>query len=156
MFKFSQEADVGWDFEVDAWSRFWRWNLIKISVWACDTNKTSYFGKLTQPSGPLCLWQCFFMTNIIVLLFVYFPPPQYGVWICMFMRRLPSEWVRLWRKPVAEYSWDAPQTWTGGGVCVCLIFSELIFLVLYLHLSHKGVCVYVCAKYSLSEYNALL
>ena len=41
-------------------------------------------------------------------------------------------------------------------VCVCLIFSELIFLVLYLHLSHKGVCVYVCAKYSLSEYNALL
>ena len=22
-----------WDFEVDAWSRFWKWNLIKICVW---------------------------------------------------------------------------------------------------------------------------
>ena len=30
----------GWDFEVDAWSRFWRWNLIKICVWTCDKNST--------------------------------------------------------------------------------------------------------------------
>ena len=30
----------GWDFEVDAWSRFWRWNLIKICVWTCDMNST--------------------------------------------------------------------------------------------------------------------
>ena len=29
-----------WDFEVDAWSRFWRWNLIKICVWTCDMNST--------------------------------------------------------------------------------------------------------------------
>ena len=28
----------GQDFEVDAWSRFWRWNLIKICVWTCDMN----------------------------------------------------------------------------------------------------------------------
>ena len=28
----------GWDFEVDAWSRFWRWNLIKICVRTCDMN----------------------------------------------------------------------------------------------------------------------
>ena len=28
----------GWDFEVDAWSRFWRWNLIKICVWTCNIN----------------------------------------------------------------------------------------------------------------------
>ena len=30
----------GWDFEVDAWSRFWRWNMIKICVWTCDMNST--------------------------------------------------------------------------------------------------------------------
>ena len=28
----------GWDFEVDAWSKFW--NLIKICVWTCDMNST--------------------------------------------------------------------------------------------------------------------
>ena len=48
IFKFNFSRDV-WDFEVDTCSRFWRWNLIKICVelviW-------------TQPSGPLCLWQC--------------------------------------------------------------------------------------------------
>ena len=37
----------GWDIEVDAWLRFWRGNLIKICA------------RTTQPSGPLCLWQCF-------------------------------------------------------------------------------------------------
>ena len=30
----------GWDFEVDAWSRFLRWNLIKICIWTCDMNST--------------------------------------------------------------------------------------------------------------------
>ena len=30
----------GWDFEDDAWSRFWRWNSIKICVWTCDKNST--------------------------------------------------------------------------------------------------------------------
>ena len=28
----------GLGFEVDAWSRFLRWNLIKICVWTCDIN----------------------------------------------------------------------------------------------------------------------
>ena len=28
----------GWYFEVDAWSRFWRLNLIDICVWPCDMN----------------------------------------------------------------------------------------------------------------------
>ena len=31
---------IGWDFEVDAYSRFWRWHLIKICVWTCDMNST--------------------------------------------------------------------------------------------------------------------
>ena len=30
----------GWNFEVHARSRFWRWNLIKIYVWTCDMNST--------------------------------------------------------------------------------------------------------------------
>ena len=30
----------GWDFEVDAWSRFLKWNLIKICIWSCDMNST--------------------------------------------------------------------------------------------------------------------
>ena len=30
----------GWDFEADAWSRFWRWNLIEICFWTCDKNST--------------------------------------------------------------------------------------------------------------------
>ena len=30
----------GWDFEVDAWLRFWRWNLTNICVWTCDMNST--------------------------------------------------------------------------------------------------------------------
>ena len=25
----------GWDFEISAWLRFWRWNLTKICVWTC-------------------------------------------------------------------------------------------------------------------------
>ena len=29
-----------WDFEVDAWSRFCRWYLIKTCVWNCDMNST--------------------------------------------------------------------------------------------------------------------
>ena len=52
----------GWDFEVNAWSRFWRWNLIKICVWTCDMTYTCTQVTLvswTQPSGPLCLWQVF-------------------------------------------------------------------------------------------------
>ena len=43
-----------WNFEVDAWLRFWRWNLIKICVWTLIW---------TQPSGPLCLYQCLFYAH---------------------------------------------------------------------------------------------
>ena len=30
----------GWEFDVDAWSRFSRWNLIKICCWTWDMNST--------------------------------------------------------------------------------------------------------------------
>ena len=37
---FMERLIFGWDFEVDAWSRFRRWNLIKICVGTCDINST--------------------------------------------------------------------------------------------------------------------
>ena len=37
---FMERLMFGSDFEVDAWSRFLRWNLIKICVWTCDINST--------------------------------------------------------------------------------------------------------------------
>ena len=42
-----------WNFEVDAWSRFWRWNLIKICVWIRDMNSRSYFGKMNSILGSV-------------------------------------------------------------------------------------------------------
>ena len=48
--RFGQDFEALWSFlwrywclvevEVNAWSRFWRWNLIKICVWTCDMNST--------------------------------------------------------------------------------------------------------------------
>ena len=64
----------GRDFEVDAWSIFWRWNFIKICGRTCDMTKISYFGILvswTQPSGPLCLWQCFMAMDLITSLHLH-------------------------------------------------------------------------------------
>ena len=51
----------GWGFEVAAWSRLWRWNLIKICelvIWQEEVTLVTR----TKPSGPLCLWQCCFIT----------------------------------------------------------------------------------------------
>ena len=47
----------GWNFEVSAWSRLWRRNLI--CFWTCDVTHYVTLLRWTQPSGPLCLWQCF-------------------------------------------------------------------------------------------------
>ena len=53
----------GWDFEVDARLGFWRC-LIKICVWTCDMTQEVTLVSRTQPSGPLCLWQCFFFWKV--------------------------------------------------------------------------------------------
>ena len=53
----------GWNFEVSAWSRLWRRNLIKICVWTCDITSRSYFGKMNSTLGsvvPLAM----FLNNI--------------------------------------------------------------------------------------------
>ena len=64
--RFGQDFEVEmpmfvWDFEVDAWSRFWRWNLMKICVRTSDMTKRSYFGKQTSTLGSVV--QCF-KTNL--------------------------------------------------------------------------------------------
>ena len=53
-----------WDFEVDAWSRFWRWNLIKICVWTCDTTSRSYFGEMNSTLGSVVPLAMFHFTAI--------------------------------------------------------------------------------------------
>ena len=53
----------GWDFEVDAWSRFLKWNLIKICIWSCDMNSTlgsvvplAMFSKKNRIENPKSRW----------------------------------------------------------------------------------------------------
>ena len=57
-FKFSRDADV--------WLRFWSWCLVEIikmkfdqDLWKNLRPKEVTLVSRTQPSGPLCLWQCF-------------------------------------------------------------------------------------------------
>ena len=51
----------GSDFEVDAWSRFCRWNLTNICVWTCDMTHTLV--SWTQPSSVVPLTM-FFNTSL--------------------------------------------------------------------------------------------
>ena len=43
----------GWDFEVDSWSRFWRWNLSKLFVRTHDMTSRSYFGEMNSTLGSV-------------------------------------------------------------------------------------------------------
>ena len=48
------------DFEIDAWCRIGKWNLIKTCVRTCDMIETSYFGKLNSTLVsvvPLAMFQ---------------------------------------------------------------------------------------------------
>ena len=46
----------GWDFEVNAWSRFWRWRFVfELVIWP---NRLLWKNEL-NPRVQLCLWQCF-------------------------------------------------------------------------------------------------
>ena len=58
--KFYERLMFGSDFEVDAWSRFLRWNLIKICVSILDMTSRCYFGKMNSILGsvvPLAMFQ---------------------------------------------------------------------------------------------------
>ena len=45
----------GWDFKVNAYLRFWNCNTYVQDLWTVNCDLVIW----TQPSGPLCLWQCF-------------------------------------------------------------------------------------------------
>ena len=61
----------GWYFEVDAWSWFWRWNLIKICVWIRDITSRSYFGKMNSILG-----------SVVPLAIIFSCPGQLNKWPC--------------------------------------------------------------------------
>ena len=42
----------GWDFEDEIWSRF----VFELVIWPKEVT----LARWTQPSGPLCLWQCLY------------------------------------------------------------------------------------------------
>ena len=77
------EERVGWGYEVQSWSKclslrfadiwlkLWSWCLIKI-LKMFDQEITLV--SRTQPSGPLCLWQCF----------IYLLVMNYSVACCQF------------------------------------------------------------------------
>ena len=52
----------GWDFEVGAWSRFWRC-LIKICVRTCDMTYWSFFGKQNSILGSVVPLAMFFLSK---------------------------------------------------------------------------------------------
>ena len=63
-FKFSRNAEI--------WLRFWSWCLVDILEMKFDQNLCKNFDMTkevilvsrTQPSGPLCLWQCLFLSEM--------------------------------------------------------------------------------------------
>ena len=59
-FKFCGDADVWLRFFVDAYSRFWRWNVIKIYVWTSDMTSRSYFVKMNSILGSVVPLAMFF------------------------------------------------------------------------------------------------
>ena len=93
----------GWDFEVDPWSRLWRWNLIKICeivTWPQEVTLLRW----TQPSGPLCLWQCF------------------DIWIIRQYRyfKIYSNGEKNWHNLQKQHSWiwwGTSVSWTGSRGC---------------------------------------
>ena len=62
---------LGENWNADVWLIFWSWSLIEIkmkfdqdlckNLWY-DLKKLLWFKWRTQPSGPLCLWQCFVLS----------------------------------------------------------------------------------------------
>ena len=92
----------GWDVEVDAWSRFWRWNwsrfVFELEIW-------------TQPSGPLCLWQCFWNDSGNQVKKVPVPANQ----VARGAEVVPKRTRRVRRMPPPTRKTRNKATRTGGG-----------------------------------------
>ena len=70
----------GRDFEVCAWSRSWRWNLIKICVWTCLN-----FGEQNSTLGsvvPLAMFDSSLTTDSLIALSLCFrSSPMWQSWL---------------------------------------------------------------------------
>ena len=70
----------GWDFEVSAWLRFWRWILIKICVGTCLN-----FGKQNSTLGsvvPLAMFDSSLTTDSLIALSLCFrSSPMWQSWL---------------------------------------------------------------------------
>ena len=79
----------GWDFEVVAWSKFWRWTLIKICLRNCDMNST--LGSV----APFAMFKllfvgCVILESLIVIEYLWCKVPRPTCWWKFFkVRRGP-------------------------------------------------------------------
>ena len=88
------------DFEVDAWSRFWRWNLIKICVWTCDMTLRSYFGKMNSTLGSVVPLAMFFSSRTNPLI------TNWQIYLLPYDRTFEFPWERLLLgRQVESYLW---------------------------------------------------
>ena len=75
----------GWDFEVDAWSKFW--NLIKICVWTCDMNST--LGSVV-PLAMFLIYQWHLVINWVLVNGLYWNTSEVD-WTCCFSVKI--RWI---------------------------------------------------------------
>ena len=143
-FKLSGDADVWLRFLVDAESRFLRWNSIKICVWTCNMTLTRW----TQPSGPLCLWQCFIWFLLTILnsvfddiglpvenIFLLWDCPDVGRWQeegrvhkSLFVKKLvfqPNIFARVFFQPLPSIHWS--QNYKVKVICMTFYFWIIFF-----------------------------
>ena len=95
----------GWYYEVDAWSRFWRWNLINICVWTCDMNST--LGSVV----PLAMFTQLHLGQKLLL------PPVYRVtalFLCVNLRSFPQGPLLL--RALAIRHLDFAPLWNEGNL----------------------------------------
>ena len=112
--KFSRDADV--------WSRFWGWCLVGRSedeIWSrlvlelVIRPKEVTLVSRTQPSGPLCLWQC-----LLFYLYLSFECPWFLV---VFAPCLPQSITQFTRKWIDCH--DCP---ASTDVCVIAHFTDFL------------------------------
>ena len=95
-FKFSWNAEI--------WLRFWSWCLVDILEMKFDQNLCKNFDMTkevilvsrTQPSGPFCLWQCLFLSEMWLprRCFIVSVMPEIHAWWTKLGCR--DRWVDVW------------------------------------------------------------
>ena len=101
-----------WDFEVDSWLRFWRWNLSKLCVRTHDMTSRSYFGKMNSTLGsvvPLAMFR-------LVVSFGFPRTEGYAWYAAKEPKSQPS------KKPSFRFLW----TWTRVVTSTCFSMCQKI------------------------------